>query len=150
MAIDEAFSGQVDFRLEGIEFEKDATPGLKPSKITFGTGEQSNQYARPAVSIDNKGRFVTHEIIGGTTVRQKIGEEPRELKASGVCNENTAVKLDSLRDAKKVTIYSNRLPGESMQAQVASVSTSPMSEGGAANIAQGELLYNWTLKAIEI
>jgi hypothetical protein len=151
MTISNAYDGQVDFRLKSIKYEPDAT-GKKPSKITFGNGSSANnnRYGRPAVSIDNKARFVTHEIIGGKTVRQKIGEEPRELGASGVCIEGVAVELDGLRDAKSATIYSNRLPGKSMKAQIASVSTSPLDDGGAANITQGELLYNWSLKAIEI
>jgi hypothetical protein len=149
MSIENAYDSQVNFAIKDIVYEQDATGG-QPTSITFGDGSNSNRYGRPAVSIDNKGRFVTHKIIGGKTVRQKIGEEPRELSVSGVCIEETAVELDGLRDARRATIFANRIPGNSMTAQIASVSTSPLDDGGAANITQGELLYNWSLKAVEI
>lgn len=134
-------SSTVDFEISALSYEDDAeeTPGA----ITF-------EYARPAISVDNKARFVTHEVIGGSTVRQKIGEEPRELSIKGVVVESTAVDLDSLRDAKEGKIFCNRLPGDSMNAQFASVSTSPLEDGGAGRLKDGEFLYNFKLKALEV
>lgn len=151
MSIERAYDSELDFRITGIVYEEDA-PVSGPSRITFGDGSTGNsdRYGRPAISIDNKARFVTHEIIGGTTVRQKIGEEPREASISGVCIEETARELDTLRDAKRANIFCDRFPGGSMTVHIASVSTSPLDDGGAANITQGEIIYNWSMKAVEI
>lgn len=152
MSINNAFDDTIDFRISGIEYEEDASISA-PNEITFGNtaeGGKSNRYARPSISVDNKGRFVTHEIIGGTTVRQKIGEEPREASINGVCVEQTAKELDTLRDAKRATIFCDRFPGGSMTAHVTAVSTSPFDDGGAANITQGEILYSWSMKVVEI
>jgi hypothetical protein len=152
MTIADAYDDQLDFTIKNIVYEDDAEVSQQTAQIVLGDGSSQgiDRYARPAVSIDNKGRFVTHEIIGGKTVRQKIGEEPRQLSASGVCIEEAAINLDGLRDAKRAEIYCNRLPGGSMTAQIASVSTSPLDDGGAVNITEGEILYNWTLNAVEI
>lgn len=133
-------NADVEFEIKQISYESD---GGGPGAISF-------EYARPSISIDNKARFVTHDIIGGSTVRQKIGEEPRELSISGVVIEETAVTLDGLRDAKEAKIFCNRLPGDSMKAQFASISTSPLDDGGAGRLKDGKFLYNFKMKALEV
>jgi hypothetical protein len=64
--------------------------------------------------------------------------------------ESTAVTLDGLRDAKEGKIFCNRLPGDSMKAQFASISTSPLEEGGAGRLKDGKFLYTFDMKAIEV
>jgi len=112
----------------------------------------SFEYEAPAISVDTAGRFVSHEIIGGTTVRQKIGEDPVEVEIDGVCKESTARRIDNLRNAKYATIYSNRLPAGSLQVQFASTSTTPMSNSGAVGINDNgaEFLYNFSLSTVEV
>jgi hypothetical protein len=145
MPIGNAYSGKVDFEIFDVKFEPD-------SNADFGAPPNLNfEYARPSIGIDNKGRFITHEIVGGTTVRQKIGEEPREMSVTGIIqSDEKAKKLDKLRDAKSAKVTSNRIPGETMKCQIPSVSTSPISDGGGVAIENGEFLYNFKMKLVEL
>lgn len=131
----------IDFEIDSIAYEDDAA--ATPTPITF-------EYAAPGISVDTKGRFAKHEIVGGSTVRQKIGEDPVEVSISGVCKESKARKLDNLRDAKYGTIYSNRLPGGSLTVQFASVSTSPMEETGAVELGETDFLYTFDMTCVEV
>jgi hypothetical protein len=141
MTINEAFDGKVDFEI--TKLVNDDGEAIEGGTISF-------EYARPEISIDNKARYVTHDIIGGKTVRQKIGEEPREVSISGIVIEETATQLDKLRNANTGRIKCDRLPSGTMNSQFPSVSTSPMSSGGSARIEDGELLYRFDMKAIEV
>jgi len=116
---------------------------------TSGTSIQF-EYDAPAISVDSAGRFTSHEIIGGSTVRQKIGEEPLEITVDGVCKEPIAVQLDTLRDAKSGVLLSNRFSGGSVEVQFASVSTPPLEDSGAVAMKDNEFLYNYTISAIEV
>jgi hypothetical protein len=142
MSVGDVWEGRSDFKITVSKWEEDAT-------VSFG--EVEFDYANPAVSVDASGRFVKHEVIGGTTVRQKIGEDPIEVDVSGVCKESTARKLDGLRDAAYGTIISDRLPGGSLTVQYASTSTSPLSENGAVDAFDSdEFLYSFDLSCIEV
>lgn len=142
MSVETTFDDTVEFEIRNIVPDEDAK-AIPFDSLTF-------EYTRPAISVDTKARFVTHEIIGGTTVRQKIGDEPIEASISGVCIESTAKRLPTLRQAKRATIIAPQLPGESLTAQIASASTSPMNDGGAGRLEDGEVLYNYSLKIIEV
>lgn len=110
------------------------------------------EYEAPAIAVDTSGRFVTHEIIGGSTVRQKVGEDPVEVTIDGVCKESTAKRLDNLRNAKYGTIISNRLANESLRVHFASTSTTPLEDSGAVGLTDdsGEFLYTYTLNCVEV
>lgn len=110
------------------------------------------EYTSPAIAVDTSGRFVNHEIVGGSIVRQKIGEDPIEADISGVCREPVARRLDELRNAKYGRIISNRLPGGSLDVQFASTATSPMEQSGAVAISddQGEFLYDFDMSVVEV
>lgn len=110
------------------------------------------EYEAPAIAVDTSGRFVTHEIIGGSTVRQKVGEDPVEVTIDGVCKESTAKRLDNLRNAKYGTIISNRLANESLRVHFASTSTTPLEDSGAVALTDddGEFLYTYTLNCVEV
>lgn len=133
----------VDFEIAEIEYEDDAT-GPKPDPITF-------EYAAPNISVDTAGRFATHKIVGGSTVRQKIGEDPIEVSIEGVVREPVARQLDGLRDAEFGAIFSNRLVGGSLDVHFASASTSPL-DGGAVAVSddQGNFLYEFDLACVEV
>lgn len=152
-----SFNDRTPFAIEEIRYENDANVeslyddlgqdgDVRIASISF------DEYPNPTVSIDGAGRFVKHEIIGGATVRQKIGEEPLNLSINGVCYEDTANKIDSLRDAKNGIIYSNRLPGDndSLKVHFGSTSTDPFVDGDAADATNGELLYNYSINCIEV
>ena len=142
MTISTAYEGFTEFKIGDIEYEDDAEEGANP--IEF-------RYAAPSVAVDTSGRFVTHEIIGGSTVRQKVGEEPIEVSVKGVCTEDTAVDIDGLRDAKNGTIYSDRLRGGSLDVQFASASTSPLEDGGAVSLSDDDkFLYTFQLECVEV
>ncbi len=136
-------NNHIDFEIDGIEWEDDAVS--TPNNISF-------EYEAPAISVDSAGRFVNHEIIGGSTVRQKIGEEPVEVSIKGVCKESTAKQIDNLRNAKYGTIYGNRLTNQSMRVDFASASTSPLEDSGAVGLTDddGEFLYTFTLECVEV
>lgn len=134
----------ISFKIGSIEWEDDAM-GVGDTSIEF-------EYSAPNVSVDSAGRFAVHDIIGGTTVRQKVGEEPVEVDINGVCREETARELDSLRNAKYGAIFSKRLVGGSMAVQFASISTSPLEDGGAVAISDedGSFLYEFDIAAVEV
>lgn len=106
-------------------------------------------YDNPNISVTSGARFAVHEVIGGTTVRQKIGEEPTEVTVQGVCTEQVAVQVDQLRRAFLVTLLSDRTPN-GIRAQVASASTDPLHDGGAADASDGDFLYEFSINLVEI
>lgn len=145
MTYKEAFeNNHVDFEIAEVEYEEDAEEPLA-DPIVF-------RYTAPNISVDTAGRFATHEIIGGSTVRQKIGEDPIEVQIEGICKELAAKKIDGLRDAKFGTIFSNRLAGGSLDVHFASATTAPMEDGGAVAMTDpsGEFLYTYTLSCVEV
>lgn len=125
------------------EIQTDESIELAFDEIDF------SPYDNPNISVDSSARFSVHEIIGGTTVRQKIGEEPTEVNIEGVCTEQVAVRIDQLRRAFVVTLLSDRIPN-GIRAQVASASTEPLEDGGAANMDRGEFLYEFNINLVEI
>jgi len=132
----------IDERTEAIE-EAEALAEELETSILF-------EYKAPAIAVDTAGRFATHEITGGSTVRQKIGEEPIEVSINGVVKEPTARRLDNLRDAQFGTILSNRLPRGSLQVHFASTSTSPLQDGGAVAMDDDEFLYTFDMSCVEV
>jgi len=139
----------VDATIDSIISKKEEIRELRSQS---SSGSISFEYSAPAISIDSAGRFIKHEIIGGMTVRQKIGEDPMNVDISGVCKESVAKQLDELRNAKYGDIFSNRLPGESLTVQFASVSTSPLDDNGAVALtdSDSEFLYQYTISAVEV
>lgn len=114
-----------------------------------GPSELHLDYDNPDIEVNGSARFATHEIVGGTTVRQKIGQDPLEISMDGVCKERTAAKIDFLRATELVTLNSDRLMN-SVRCQVASTSTTPLSPGGAADADSGEFLYEYSVNLVEI
>lgn len=149
------FENRTPFQIRQIEFEDDATyvtSVFRDSERSGDTYSISFEYPNPTVAIDTAGRFAKHEIIGGSTVRQKIGEDPINVSINGVCKRRTANQIDSLRDAKSGKIFSDRLPGsnDSLRVQFGSTSTEPMTDGGSADLKDGRYLYTFQINAIEV
>jgi len=149
------FEGRTPFSVKDIEYEDDATyleSIYTQEQINSNNYSISFDYSNPTVAIDTAGRFVKHDIIGGTVVRQKIGEDPINISINGVCKRETANRIDSLRDAKSGKIFSDRLPGDNdaLRVQFGSTSTSPMEDGGSADITDGRYLYTFQINAIEV
>lgn len=141
MGIKDSYSNVIDFEIDSIA---DGETGQLPdAPIEF-------EYPNPSIGIDTGGNFVKHDIIGGATVRQRIGDQPLEISISGVCVEETASKLEMLRNAQSVTMLSNRFPQDSITAHVISVSTDPMEDGGSADLVSGKFLYAFSLECVEI
>lgn len=138
-----------EFEIDSIVWEEDAVDEVDSIEP---------QYSSPAIAVDSAGRFVTHEIIGGKTVRQKIGEDPIEISIDGVCKESTARDLDLLRDAKYGKIRANRLPFEGIRVHFASISTEPFDDAGAvalsnegmADQTESEFLYTYSIECVEL
>lgn len=152
----DTFSDRTPFAIKRIEYEDDAS---YISSIYVNDERNDDEeysisfdYPNPTLAIDTAGRFAKHEIIGGSTVRQKIGEDPVNISINGVCKRRTANQIDSLRDAKSGKIFSDRLPGsnDSLRVQFGSTSTEPMEEGGAADLIDGQYLYSFQINAIEV
>lgn len=141
MGIKESYSGVVQFEVDSVV---DGDTGKTPSTpIEF-------EYPNPAISIDTGGNFVVHDIIGGATVRQRIGDQPLEIGITGVCIEETAKQLELLRNVEFATLLSDRFPQDSVTVHVISVSTDPMESGGSADLKSGEFLYSFTLECVEV
>jgi len=151
MSLNDTFRNRASFDIRNINFEDDAPEGVFDyvNKITFREEERVG-INNPTISIDSAGRFAKHNIIGGTTVRQKIGDEPLEIQITGVCFEDTARKIDELRNARNGVLHSERFAGDEVTVQFASTSTDPLSDGGAADLESGELLYRYRINAIEV
>lgn len=146
--------------------EETTTPGISGSfqdaldfEITNITGSDTGpvpngsiefEYPNPAIGVDTGGNFVTHDIIGGATVRQRIGDQPLEISIGGVATEDTVAELELLRNALAVTLLSDRFSQNSVRVHVVSVSTDPLSDGGAADLRTGEFLYQFSLECVEI
>jgi hypothetical protein len=157
-----AFEGRTPFTISDIEYERDANVvSIYENEDNYETRDDGSiltvdevvfEYENPTVAIDGAGRFTKHQIIGGKTVRQKTGEDPLNVSINGVCVQSTANKIDTLRDARHGTINSERLPnGEgSLRVQFGSTSTEPLTDGGAAKLTSGELLYTYTINCIEV
>lgn len=146
--------------IEGRDISDKESLGGGELDINEAPDEIEPTYKAPAISIDTSGKFVEHEIIGGGTVRQKIGHEPLEINVSGVCKETKAVEIDKLRYAKTATLQSDRFLGGSVNVHLASISTSPLEEQGAVNLKETEtqfsgeesreLLYTYELSCVEV
>lgn len=154
----DSFTGRTDFEIREIQLEEDAeaVETLFPNYNRTPEGDLDTggiitfSYTNPSVAIDTSGRFAKHEIIGGSTVRQKVGEDPLNISVSGVCDEDTAAQIDALRDARNGKLFNDRFPGDSVVVQFGSTSTEPISEGGAADLQTGEFLYSYSINCIEV
>lgn len=104
------------------------------------------KYKQPSVAVKTEGNFATHDVLGDVTVRQKLGESPDEISIEGLCTAEEATKVDKLIYEEVVEIISNRWSGV---VQIASTSTSPISEGGGMD-KDAEWIYSLTIEAVEI
>jgi hypothetical protein len=138
------FDTKTPFSIKEISYPQNLGTRSEPPNISFG------KYTNPTIAIDTSGRFAKHEIIGGTTVRQKIGEDPINVSINGVCKPQTAQNIDKLRNATSGKIFSDRLPGGSLVVQFGSTSTEPLDDGGAADIEDGQFLYTFQMNCIEV
>lgn len=163
---------RTDFYIKNIAYEDGATFidsnfDVRKDEVTRNDADElryritfDEDFGNPSVAIDASGRFAKHEIIGGTTVRQKVGEDPLNVAINGVCTERTANQIDTLRDASSGVIIGPRMPGSagsdnsgSLRVQFGSTSTEPLEDGGAAMFSgdsAGELLYSYSINAIEV
>lgn len=130
----------------GVLEEADTGPTPDPQIIDF-----PSQFGNPAISVDTGNRFIDHEIIGGSTVRQRIGNDPMEVDVNGVCNETIVREIEKLRNVEIATIYSNRFrPSSTINVHIESVSTQPFEEGGSVQLGDEEFLYSYTLNCVEV
>lgn len=104
------------------------------------------KYGQPNVAVDTSARYVTHEVIGDTTVRQKLGEDPDTISINGICTAEEANKIDKLTEFPYVELVSNRWSGF---AQIASANTSPHSEGGTQDKDE-EWLHTFSIELAEV
>lgn len=141
MSLQDSFADFVSFEITSItEGDYGATPSVP---IEF-------EYANPSVGIDTGGNFVKHDIIGGPTVRQKIGTKPLEISVNGVAKESTAQQLELLRNVQSATILSDRFSQDSVTVHVVSVTTDPLEDGGAADLVDADFLYTFSLECVEL
>lgn len=118
---------------------EDERPRVQIGNVLF-------KYTQPNVSVNTSARYVEHDVIGDTVVRQKIGESPDEISVEGVCTAGEASMIDDLVHETEVTFISNRWEGV---AQVASTSTSPLDDGGALD-PDGEWTHEFTAELVGV
>lgn len=113
------------------------------------------EYDQPNVSISSQARYVEHEVIGGMTVRQKVGEEPKQIAVDGLCLEDVASDFEDLHEEDFVTFTHHILGGAgeagSMNCQVESVDIDPFTDGGgvATNSDESEMVYQYSITLVE-
>lgn len=109
-------------------------------------------YDQPNVSVDTSARYVDHEVIGGMTVRQRIGEDPRQIGVSGLCTRQEARQIDQLYQTDFVEFESYRTGR--ITAQVTSASTDVHSDGGSvakpSENGEMEIIYTFDISLVEI
>lgn len=108
------------------------------------------EYTNPSIGIDSSANFIKHDIIGGPTVRQKIGTNPLEISINGVVKEDVAQDLELLRNAKSAKLLSNRFADDSVTVHIVSITTDPIEDGGAADLTEGEFLYTFSMECVEL
>ena len=141
MSLQNTYSDFVQFEIIGIE---GSDTGPIPS------GDIEFEYSNPSVGIDTGGNFVKHDIIGGPTVRQRVGAQPKQISISGVVKQDTAQQLELLQNASSATLISDRFAEGSVFVHVVSVTTDPLEDGGAADMTDGEFLYSFSMECVEI
>lgn len=118
---------------------EDERPQVRVGNISF-------KYSQPNVSVSSKARYVEHEVIGDTVVRQKMGNSPDNISIDGVCTAEEANQIDQLTFEEEVTVVSNRWEGV---AQVASTNTDPFDDGGAID-PDGEWTHNFSIELVGV
>lgn len=103
------------------------------------------KFKQPSISVDTSARYATHDVIGDTTVRQKMGDSPDEISMEGHCTEWEANDVDRLPMSDKVEVISSRWEGI---CQVASTSTSPITDGGGQDKDE-EWVHDFTIELVE-
>jgi hypothetical protein len=137
-----AFEGRSETLIEQVTTDDDVS--LSFEIIDF------DPYGNPDVSVTAGSRYATHDIIGATTVRQKLGEEPREIEVSGVCTEPVAQQVNRLHRAELCSLNSDVVAGELIRCQIPSTSTNPLESGGSADMDGGKFLYDFNINLIEV
>lgn len=112
-------------------------------------------YEQPNISVDSSARYVDHEIIGGMTVRQRIGEDPKQVSLSGVCTKEEARQIDQLYTLNYARFHSYRTG--TLTVQITSASTDPYNDGGAFstnvdsdNDTDIDTLHQFTINLVEV
>ena len=151
--IQSAFDDQPAFALKDLTFEDGFSPEFEQTDNNGNLQLNLNErYNRPRVAIDTAARFVEHEIIGAKKVRQRVGSDPIELSINGVCQRPRANEIDQLHRVETAQLQSERLPQQKSKipVHIASTTTEPLEDGGAADAKTGELLYTFTINAVEV
>jgi hypothetical protein len=151
--VQSAFDDQPSFALKALEFEDGFNPKFEETGANGNPELKLNErYNRPRVAIDTAARFVEHEIIGAKKVRQRVGSDPIELSINGVCQRPRANEIDQLHRVETAQLQSERLPqnNSKIPVHIASATTEPLEDGGAADARTGELLYTFTINAVEV
>jgi len=141
------YENKTSFIIENIIYEPDA-----PETITSRDNASLIEfyYKNPSITVDSSARFVTHDIIGRRTIRQKVGKDPLEISISGVCFRETARQIDGLRYADSGTIIADRFDGGSIDVDFASSTTDPLEEGSAIDFTEVNELFNFSIECTEI
>lgn len=129
---------------ESIGAWSDERPSVELLLPDSGTTVVSFEYSQPNISVSKSIRYAEHKVIGGTTVRQRLGEDLPEITIEGVCTVSEANSIDRMSGMRTVEVVSNRWEGE---AEVASTSTRPITDGGARDYDRN-WLHRFTIELI--
>jgi hypothetical protein len=99
-------------------------------------------FPQPNISKDAGTKTIEHDIIGGKTVLQKIGEEATEIEIEGICTRDESMTIDEMVNDDVIYVRSHRHEG---YAVLDSASTSPISDGGGIiGVTNGGKEFNWS------
>jgi hypothetical protein len=149
--LSDAYTSAIPFKIvvDFLDPREEQDNLLSQGEIIEFKLENDTGINNPTISIDGGARYSTKKILGGFTVRQKVGEKPLNISIDGVCFAPTAAKIDALREVDLATIHSGRFLNETATVFFTDTSTEPMTDGGAADLKTGNLLYSYSLKAVE-
>lgn len=110
------------------------TNGAQSSSGQF-TEELNFVYEQPDISLSTGARYVEHDLIGGATVRQRMGEEAVKVDMTGLCTEDEANLIDRLHNAQYVELISYRTKDIDVSLfHVETADTEPFDSGGGFRV----------------
>lgn len=98
-------------------------------------------FPQPNISKDAGTNTVEHDVIGGKTIVQKLGEKATEIEIEGICTIDEADQIDRILKDDVIYLRSYRHEG---YAVLDSTSTTPISNGGAIVGARNGCKFEWS------
>lgn len=116
-------------------------------KLRYDSGEDFIKFKyHLSPSVRARSRTVEHEIVGGDTITQLMGEKPTEIELSGHVTEREVKKLE--REVKRDNVLNLITEVWEGEVIIESVRAEPISDTGGVH--DGEWIYQATIVTREV